>query len=58
MAMSKEGLSSCLSNEIIQAFGLDQNEAPEKLFKLCDALAKATIEYITANAEVNDGVIS
>lgn len=53
MAMNIEGLSSCISNELIQAFGLDQNEAPEKLFDFSDALAKAIVVYIKVNAEVN-----
>lgn len=51
MALSNSGLSDKIKQEIIAKKG-----APEDASKLqdwCDAVAKAIVEYITANAVVN-----
>lgn len=52
MAMTEAGLSAAIKAEIIAEFG--PNPTPE-FQQWCDAMGKAIIQYIKANADVQPG---
>ena len=56
-ALANEGLAGAIQTEMEAAFGeFPSREAEENTAKFNDALAKAIVNYITANAEVSTDV--
>ena len=51
MAMDKDTLSAAIADELKTNFNLDS--VPADMKKLTDGIAKAVIEHIQDNAEVN-----
>lgn len=56
MAMTNAGLSAKIKTEIEAIYGAADSD--QKLQDFCDALGKAIVEYVTANAVVATVVVT
>lgn len=56
MAMSKSGLKTRIHDNLVALFGTAKDDAV--MNQVCQAIADAVVDEVTANAKVNGGLVT